>query len=133
MIYPMFAMVMLTFVVGCVAFFARVNSVKRNQLSPKDFKLMDAERYPEDVIKTTRCFNNQFEIPVLFYAACLSYLAMGLASKAGLLLAWCFVICRIAHAYIHITYNHLLHRMIAFWLAVFMVMGLWFNLIISQL
>ena len=132
MIYAMFAMVVLTFLVGCIAFFTRVNSVKQKQLSPKDFKLMDAERYPDNVIKTTRCFNNQFEVPVLFYAACLCYLTLDASSYLGVLLAWGFVVCRIAHAYIHITYNHLLHRIIAFWLAVLMVMALWLNLLVLQ-
>ncbi|MDZ7925329.1 MAG: MAPEG family protein [Marinagarivorans sp.] len=131
MIYPMFAMVVLTLIVGCTAFYVRVKSVKNGQLKPRDFALMNAEKNPESVIKTTRNFNNQFEVPVLFYVACLAFLATNITSPLGEILAWAFVGCRIAHAFIHITYNHLLHRVIAFWLAVFVVLAQWIVLLLS--
>lgn len=131
MIYPVFSMVLLTLVIGTVAFFTRVNSVKARKVNPKAYKLMDAESFPESVIKTTRCFNNQFEVPVLFYVGCLFYVALNVSSVVGLYFAWAFVVLRVMHAYIHITYNHLLHRIIVFWLAVFMVLGLWITLMLN--
>ena len=131
MIYAMFAMVLLTTIVGGCAFYARVKSIKNGDMRMRDLKLMDAEKYPDAVIKTSRNFNNQFEVPVLFYAACLAYLATNISSPLGVIFAWLFVGCRIAHAFIHITYNHLLHRVIAFWLSVFMVLGLWIILLLS--
>jgi len=72
MIYPMFLMILLTFIVGLIAFFTRVKSVKSKSVDPKAYKLMDSDNYPENVIKTTRNFNNQFEVPLLFYVGCLS-------------------------------------------------------------
>ena len=133
MIYPVFIMVLLTLAIGVVAFFSRVNSVKSRQIKPQAYKLMDAENYPESVIKSTRCFNNQFEVPVLFYVGCLSYLILEVSSTVGLSFAWAFVGLRIVHAYIHLTYNHLLHRIIAFWSAIFMVLGLWLTLMIGMM
>lgn len=130
MLYPMFFMMLLTLAVGLVAFVVRVKSVKSNQTRVRDFKLMDAD-FPEMVVKSTRNFNNQFEIPTLFYVACLAYLALDIENIAALVLAWGFVLFRTLHALIHITYNHLFHRMIAFWLAVVMMLGLWFVLIFS--
>ena len=133
MIYPVFIMVLLTLVIGVVAFFSRVNSVKARQIKPQAYKLMDAENYPESVIKSTRCFNNQFEVPVLFYVGCLSYLILDVSSMLGLFFAWAFVGLRIVHACIHLTYNHLLHRIIAFWSAIFMVLGLWLTLMAAMM
>jgi len=133
LIYPMFAMVLLTTIVGTIAFFVRVKSVKTKQVKPRDYRLMNAEKFPETVIKTTRNFNNQFEFPVLFYVACLAYLALGISSAPGLFFSWAFVFLRVVHSAIHITYNHLLHRLVAFWLSVFMVLGLWLDLITKTL
>jgi len=45
--------------------------------------------------------------------------------------AWLFVSLRYLQAYVHLTYNHLLHRMSAFWLAFFCVIALWINLVIQ--
>jgi len=129
MIYPMFSMVLLTFIVGLIAFFTRVKSVKSESVDPKAYKLMDADNYPEAVIKTTRNFNNQFEVPLIFYVGCLSYLVLNISSSLALGLAWFFVILRVIHSCIHITYNHLLHRIAVFWSSFFVVFVLWLVLI----
>jgi len=124
-------MVLLTFVVGIIAFFARVKSVKSKSVDPRAYKLMDANHYPELVIKTTRNFNNQFEVPLLFYIGCLAYLVLDITSTLALYLAWVFVILRVVHSFIHITYNHLLHRIAVFWLSFFVVFTLWVILILE--
>jgi len=130
MVYPMFAMVVLTTVFGCFAFFARINSVKSGQGRLRTYKLMNTSEFPEEVAKTTGCFNNQFQVPVLFYIGCLLYLILNLTSPVALFIAWAFVLTRCAHGFIYITYNHLLHRVIAFWLSVVAVLILWIHLLI---
>jgi len=122
-------MVLLTFIVGLIAFFTRVKSVKSESVDPRAYKLMDADNFPEAVTKTTRNFNNQFEVPLLFYVGCLSYLVLNISSSLALGLAWSFVILRVIHSYIHITYNHLLHRIAVFWSSFFVVFVLWLVLI----
>lgn len=131
MVLAMFAMVLLTLVVGGASFSARSKAVKSKQLSLNSFVLMDAPKLPENVIKTTRNLNNQFEVPVLFYAACVTYIAVGVESTLGLVLAWAFVLGRVAHAYIHITYNDLTHRMMAFLFSLVAVLLLWLNLVVA--
>lgn len=130
MILAMFAMVMLTMVVGVFSFLAKKSSVESKAVAINDFVLMDGKNLPESIIKTTRNLNNQFEVPTLFYAGCLAYLALGITSTAGLIFAWAFVISRILHAYIHITYNKLSHRMLAFSMCLLMVIALWINLLL---
>lgn len=127
----MFAMMLLTIFVGVATLFIRVKSVKSRQVKPQAYSLMDAESYPEAVIKSTRNFNNQFEVPVLLYVGCLAYMVLDISSALGLFFAWSFVALRIVHSFIHITYNHLLHRVVAFWTSVFMVLGLWLTLILN--
>ncbi|MGH1487589.1 MAG: MAPEG family protein [Cellvibrionaceae bacterium] len=133
MIYAIAAMVLLTFVVGAVTVKVRFASVKSRKVSAKYFKLMHGTDVPEMVTKTTRCFNNQFEIPVLFYTAGTLYISLGLESLVGLVFAWLFVMLRCIHAYIHLTYNHLLHRMLSFWFAFIAVIVMWLNLLAHQI
>lgn len=133
MLYPMAAMVLLTFIVGAVAIKIRFTSVKKGEVNARYYKLMQGENVPEIVTKTTRCFNNQFEVPLLFYVACTLYISLGIESSTGLIFSWLFVGLRFIHAYIHLTYNHLLHRISAFWLAFISVIILWLNLLVNNL
>ncbi len=130
MLYPMFAMIVLTSIVGVMVLSVRVKSVKAGQVRLRSLKLMENEGWPELVQKTTNNFSNQFEIPMLFYVAGVAYLALGIDSFVGLVAAWSFVVFRVIHAYIHITYNHILHRLTAFWLAFMAVLVMWINLLV---
>ena len=133
MLYPMLAMIMLTFIIGLYAVKVRFSSVRKGEVSANYYKLMSGDTAPEIVTKTTRSFNNQFEIPVLFYVACTLYISQGIEDFIGLASAWLFVVLRYVHAYVHLTYNHIIHRMSAFWLAFICVMVLWINLVAQSM
>lgn len=132
MLYPMFLMVLLTFIVGCIALRVRFSNVKNGSMSIKYFKLMDGENVPEMVTKTSRHFNNQFEIPTLFYVVCTLYITFGIDSFIAVVVAWFFVFFRFAHSYIHLTYNHILHSILTFWAGFICVMVLWINLLAQK-
>ena len=129
MIYAMFILSTLTITVGLIAVKVRSASVKNGQISVSYFELMQGQDVPECVTKTTRCFNNLFEIPVLFYIVCTLYIALEIESYIAMVIAWLFVIFRCAQAYIHITYNHVKHRMLTFGASVLCVFLLWVNLV----
>ena len=93
---------------------------------------MDGGNVPDIVTKSTRSFNNQFEIPLLFYVAGTLYISLGIESSIAIIFAWAFVGLRIFHAVIHLTYNHIIHRMLTFWAAFICVMVIWINLLIQQ-
>lgn len=133
LLYPMFSMVLLTFIVACIAVKVRIASVKGKSVSAKYFRLMDGQNVPENITKTTRNFNNQFEIPTLFYVVCSLYVCLGINSIIALTFAWMFVFLRVTHAYIHLIYNHILHRMATFWLSFMCVMVLWINLLLQKI
>jgi len=97
------------------------------------YSLMQGDDAPEIIIKTSRCFNNQFEIPVLFYVACTLYISLGIESAVAIALAWAFVAFRLVHACIHLSYNRVLHRMLVFWAAFICAVALWVNLVILQM
>ena len=125
MLYPMAMMVLLILLVGITAIRTRVASVKSGAVSVKDFQLTKKEDLPDRVIQTTRCFNNLFEIPVIFYVACTLYISLQIESTTSITLAWLFVVFRYTHAYIMLSSNNVIHRMWAFWLAFMCVLGLW--------
>jgi hypothetical protein len=132
LLYPMAVMVLLTLLVGLAAASARFSGVRSGDVRFKYFKLMQGQEVPERVIVTTRCFNNMFEVPVLFYVACTLSLTLGTESLPGLVGAWLFVALRFVQALIHLTSNHFLHRMLAFWASFLCVLLLWTNLLLQQ-
>ena len=133
LLYPMFLMVLLTFIVGFITVKARFSSVKKGDVKARYYRLMSGQDVPEFITKTTRNFNNQFEIPTLFYVVCTLYISLGIESTFALVCAWLFVVLRFAHSYIHITYNHVLHRMLTFVAGFICVMALWVNLLILKI
>ncbi|WP_426357307.1 MAPEG family protein [Pseudocolwellia sp. HL-MZ19] len=133
MLYPVFLMVLLTFVVGFITVKVRFASVKKGDVSAKYFKLMDGENVPKIVTKTSRNFNNQFEVPVLFYVVCCLFISLQIESEIAVIFAWLFVVSRIVHSYIHLTYNYIIHRMLSFWAGLMFVLGLWITLFIHQI
>ena len=133
MFYPMAMMVLLTFVVGLVAAWARFVGVRSGEVKYKYFKLMQGQEVPERVTVTTRCFNNMFEVPVLFYVACALYISLGVEGLPGLVFAWLFVALRYAQAFVHLTTNHFLHRMLAFWTSFICTLLLWIILVLQQI
>jgi len=128
----MFAMVLITFVVMCFTAVARVNSVRHKEVSPKYYKLMSGSEAPEHVVKTGRHFSNLFEVPVLFYVAGVLCITLGIESAFFIVTAWLFVLFRICHAVIHITYNNPLHRLFIFLFGNICVLSLWVGIIVKS-
>jgi len=125
MLYPMFAMVLLTVAIGLIAVRARFRSVATGEMDGKYYRLMSGSEVSPHVQQTTRSYHNQFEVPMLFFAACLAYLALGIESSVATTIAWVFFASRVVHACIHLTYNNVYHRLGAYLLGVISVLALW--------
>jgi hypothetical protein len=119
--WPVLAQVLLTYVVYVVMSSRRIGAVKAGNARPSDFKVPSIE--PEPSATAARNLTNQFELPVLFFAACLSLFVTGGAGMAAVILAWAFVLARAAHAWIHLTTNRIRQRRMLF------VVGLTINLV----
>ena len=130
LIYPMFAMALVTVVVLMAMFSVRVSAVK-NGLPIKYFKTFESGAPSEAMIKTERHYANLFEAPVLFYVACLAAMIVGAQGGLYVFFAWFFVAARIAHAVIHLGRNKVLYRMTAFFLGWFAILGLWITLVLD--
>ncbi len=132
MIIAMSAMVFLTAVIGLMTLMARINAVREGSINPAFFKTMTGDEVPVSVRVTSRAFSNQFELPVLFYIVTMLYLFLMPNDTLGFVLAWVFVFSRYVHAYIHLSYNHIMHRLIAFLAGFVCVIIMWINMLMNN-
>lgn len=70
--------------------------------------------FPIWATQVADCFNNQFQIPVLFYAIVMLTLWLGVESDQTVWLAWAFVGVRAAHAAVFVTTNFVPARFVLF-------------------
>lgn len=124
MFWPMFAMVVLTYAVLGINFAWRYKSVRSGQVRLGYYKVFEGDA-PLHIKAGTRHYANLFELPVLFYAACCTALAVNLQSPLMLFFAWAFVVARVVHSFIHMRGNKVLHRLVAFWCSVLALFGVW--------
>lgn len=105
--WPVIAQVLLTFVAYAVMSKRRIAAVKAGEARARDFRV---PADPETSATAARNVSNQFELPVLFYVACLAFHQVGAVDWIALVLAWAFVASRVAHAVVHMTSNVVLLR-----------------------
>lgn len=122
---PMGALAALTFAVLGLVPIARFRAVFAGKVQPDDFKLGESPAVPADVSLFNRNYMNLLDLPTLFYAICLMFFVTGRVTGAVLSVAWVFVGLRLAHSLIHITYNHVFHRLSAFTAATAALSVLW--------
>jgi hypothetical protein len=76
MLHAMFMLVILTTVIMVLTARTRIESVESGVVPQNYYSLMQGYDIPDIVAKTTRNFNNLFEVPTLFYAGFAVYLAL---------------------------------------------------------
>ncbi len=122
----MYFMFLLTPVIAVVMFRARVKAVRTKALDFKYFRAMcGGGEMPEYAAIPARHFINLFELPVLFFIACLIAMITQLDGPVMVCLAWAFVSFRYAQAVIHLTYNNIFHRMLAYSGGLVVVVIMW--------
>lgn len=90
---------------------ARVGSILRGKVDMKDVAV---NGWPGWIKNAGDNFGNQCELPVLFFVICIVLYLTNSVTPLTLGLAWFFVISRIIHAGIHLTFNHILTRFLVF-------------------
>ena len=122
---PMGALALLTFVVLGFIPAKRFRAVFAGEVGPDDFKLGESSRVPPHVAVTNRAYMNLLELPMLFYVAGLMYYVAGRVDQTALVIAWVYVALRAIHSIIHLSYNRVIHRLIAFALSNFVLLAFW--------
>lgn len=123
--WPMIAQVALTAAIWLRLYQTRIPELRRRGIDPQSVSTSrTAASVLEDVAPADN-FRNLFEVPVLFYAVCLALAVTGLVTPLQLALAWLFVLSRIAHSVIHVTYNLVMHRFAVYALGTLTVFAMW--------
>ena len=122
---PVGAMALLTFLVLGFIPARRFRAVFAGEVAADDFKLGESARVPPHVVVANRNFMNLLELPILFYVVCLMYFVAGRVDQTALAVAWAYVAVRAIHSVIHLTYNKVVHRLIAYAVSNFVLAALW--------
>jgi hypothetical protein len=121
--WPVLLQAALTFGIYSLMSLRRMASIREGKAKASDFRIPTVE--PEPSATVARNLINQFELPVLFYAACLVLFVLGAAGQVAVMVAWLFSLSRLAHAYVHVTTNRLRYRRPLFIAGFVAVLALW--------
>jgi hypothetical protein len=106
---PVLIQVALTFGLMFMMAGLRARALRSGAVRASDVAV-DAGKWPNRAMQVANAFRNQFELPVLFYLLVLLAIATRQADFLFVVLAWLFVVSRLVHAFVHVTYNRLSHR-----------------------
>ena len=130
---PMAALALWTLAVLLILPYRRLTAVKSRRIKVDDFKFGESSNVPSDVSIPNRHLMNLLEMPVLFYVACLSLMVTNGVDAIYVGLAWAFFAARVAHSFVHLTYNNVIHRLQTFALSNFILTAIWLRLFFSLL
>ena len=106
----------------------RIPMVMKGEVRVDDIAL-DRKAWPVRSRQASNAFDNQFQLPVLFYVGALLALYFG-PTLLEVLLGWLFVVTRYAHAWVHVTDNHVVRRFAAYFAGLVVLCVLWLDLVV---
>ncbi len=106
---PLFVEIVLTFVLLFWTGGVRTAAVRRGDVQPRDIALRQPN-WPMRETQIANAYQNQLELPVLFYVLTILAVITRQADLLFVVMAWIFVASRLVHAGIHVTSNHLGRR-----------------------
>jgi len=130
-LYPAFAMALLTFGVSVWLLKMRIKAYKSGA-DPRYFKLNQGE-LPVYAKQAEQHYENLFEMPVLFYVVLLVAFVTQTANVGLVFLAWAYVAARAAHSYVHLGENKLLLRRNVFLVSFAILLMMWVWILIALL
>ena len=106
---PLFVQVLLTFGLWFWMAWLRTSALRSRAVHRRDVALREPN-WPRDVLQIGNAAHNQLEIPMLFYVLTILSIITRHADLIFVVLAWVFVLSRLAHAYVHTTSNDIRKR-----------------------
>lgn len=126
-LYPVFVQAALTFTLLFLMGFERFKAYKAGTVMRGDHA-GHKPVWPERAAVVSNAFHNQLELPMLFYAAVAFTMLAGGVDYFAIALAWGFALSRLVHGAVHVTYNHVPHRFLAYAAGALFVLLLWIKL-----
>jgi len=116
--------VLLTIIILVLMGRERVPRVMSGEIPLQDIAV-ERTAYPLKARLLSNNFDNQFQLPVLFYVAALLALWAGIVNWPVVIAAWAFVVLRYVHAAIHITSNRVHQRFAVYATGLAVLVILW--------
>jgi hypothetical protein len=129
---PVFVQVALTFGLLFWMAYTRRTSLSRGELKVRDIALRQPA-WPARATQASNSFDSQFQIPLLFYVLVILAWITKQADLLFVVMAWIFVLSRLAHAYVHTTSNHVPTRFNIFSLGVIVLLIMWIIFVVRIL
>jgi hypothetical protein len=124
-LFPMFALFLLTLTVMLRLAFLRFFAVKSGVVSPGYYRLFQGGVEPDRLAAYSRHYINLHEAPMLFYVISLVIFITGMSSFPLVMLAWLYVVLRCIHSWVHLRSNHLLYRFRLFAMSTLVLATIW--------
>ena len=121
---PVFVQVALTFVLLMRLGSGRLRTLSAGNTKVRDIALGESN-WPADVTQVGNCFNNQFQLPMLFYVLVVLAPFLHKADLLFVIMSWIFVISRVVHAGVHITSNNVNQRFAAYTVGMVVLLLMW--------
>jgi hypothetical protein len=121
---PVFVQVALTFALMFWMGSVRVAAISRGQVKVRDMALGQPV-WPERETQIANCYHNQLQLPVLLYVLVTLALFTRKADLLFVVLSWAFVLLRMAHAFVHVTTNHVPTRFRWFLAGALVLLVMW--------
>lgn len=128
MFQPMLALFLWTFVVSLWSLAVRVTAIRRGVLDNAYFELFAGREPPPAVVKAGNNLRNLAEFPPLFYVAAILVWLAGRADPVFVGLAWAYVVLRVAHSLVHLSFNKVPPRFACFFLSNLVLLAMWIRL-----
>lgn len=121
---PVTALAGLTALVWVKLYVDRLGEMRRRGVDPQ---ALARARDTAALERTTAAenFRNLFEAPVLFYVLCIALAVNGGSTRGFVCAAWGYVALRALHSLIHVTYNRVVHRFLAYVASTLLLFGMW--------
>jgi len=122
---PCMAMVLVTALVWIKLYVDRLAEMRSKRIDPQSLSTVRAAAGKLENTQAADNFRNLFEVPVLFYVLCIAIAVNGGSTPGLVCAAWVFVGLRVLHSLIHVTYNRVTHRFLAYVASTLLLFGMW--------
>ncbi|NRA59889.1 MAG: MAPEG family protein [Psychrobium sp.] len=128
-LYPLAALLLLIVIVLMIMVTGRFRGVKKGDIRARVFRTSDFAGLDEKYISPTNNYNNLLQLPPLFMLFVLFALQLSLVDTVFIVASWVFVITRYTHSIIHLGYNNVMHRLLAFATGLIVLIFCWSRLL----
>ena len=121
---PVFVLVALTLGLLVWQARARIAVLRSGQVKISQIALGQGA-WPDQAKQINRAYQNQLELPVLFYVLVALTLVTRQENALFVAMEWLFVASRLAHACVHVTSNHVVRRFQLFTVGFGVLAAMW--------